>query len=191
MASAHQSEICLIGSIGQDICRAATRGQWKLPKHIFLCMTLHHLFRSKELTTLMNRFGHCESFSLEVETAIAKALKETSSLLSSQIVCNPTVPYVFHSDFDNFDQFVNDLSGTGSVHTANGIMLQDLEEVDSPSNAGGELPDIPSVERTKQRCLDLDFVSELPVCCVTNRKSPNFMIARRVDFYKSIWLSSS
>ena len=35
MASAHQSEIRPIGSIGQDLCRAATRGQWKLPKHIF------------------------------------------------------------------------------------------------------------------------------------------------------------
>ena len=54
MASAYQSEIRLIGSIGQDICRAATRGQWKLPKHTFLCMTLRHLFRSKELATLTN-----------------------------------------------------------------------------------------------------------------------------------------
>ena len=119
MASAHQSEIRLIGSIGQDICRAATRGQWKLPKHIFLCRTLCHLFRCKELTTLMNKFGHWESysFSLEVETVIAETLEETSSLLSGQILRNPSVPFVFHSDFDNFDQFVNDLSGAGSVHT--------------------------------------------------------------------------
>ena len=110
----------------------------------------------------MNRFGHCESysFSLEVETAIVKASEETSSPLSSQIVRNPSIPYVFHSDFDNFDQSVNDLSGARSVHTANGITLQDSEDVYSPSNAGGELPDVPSVERTKQRCLDFDFVSE-------------------------------
>ena len=93
MAGAHQSEIRLIGSIGQDICRSATRGQWKLPKHMFLCMTLRHLFRSKEFTTLMNRFGHCESysFSLEAETPIVKALEESCSLLSSQIVCNPSI----------------------------------------------------------------------------------------------------
>ena len=88
---------------------------------------------------------------------------------------------MFHSDFDNFDQFVNDLSCAGSVHTANGIMLQDFEEVDLPSNAGGELKDIPSVKRTKRECLDLEFGSELPDCYVTNRKSPNFMIVRRVD----------
>ena len=45
----------LVGSIGQDICRAATNGKWKLPKHILVPMTLHHLFRSSQLNTLMNR----------------------------------------------------------------------------------------------------------------------------------------
>ena len=98
ISNAHQSEIRLINSIGQYICRAATWSQWKLPKHIFLSITLGHLYRSKELTTLINRFGHCEScsFSLEVENANAKALEETFSLLSSQIVRNPAAPSIFH-----------------------------------------------------------------------------------------------
>ena len=76
MSNAHQSEIRLINSVGQDICRAATRSQWKLPTHIFLSMTLWHLYGSKELTTLISRFGHCESysFSLEVETANCNGL---------------------------------------------------------------------------------------------------------------------
>ena len=39
----------LILSVGQDICRAATNGMWSLPKHILLCMTLRHMYRSKEL----------------------------------------------------------------------------------------------------------------------------------------------
>ena len=38
----------LVSSIGQDICRGATNGIWKLPKHIGLCVSLRHLFRSKE-----------------------------------------------------------------------------------------------------------------------------------------------
>ena len=41
-------------SIGQDFCRAVTNSEWKLPKHILLCMTLRLLFRSKELITLIN-----------------------------------------------------------------------------------------------------------------------------------------
>ena len=115
----------LSNSLGQDICRAATNGEWKLPKHILVCLSLRHLFRSKELITIMNRLGHCEnySFSLELETAIAQALNEESTILSSKIVTQPTGPSVFHSEFDNFDQLVNSLSGSGSVHTAHGIML--------------------------------------------------------------------
>ena len=31
---------CLMLSIGQDICRATTAGQWKMPKHILLCTTI-------------------------------------------------------------------------------------------------------------------------------------------------------
>lgn len=34
----------LIYSIGQDLCRAVSNGEWKLPKHILLCMTLPHLY---------------------------------------------------------------------------------------------------------------------------------------------------
>ena len=153
---------------------------WKLPKHIFLSVTLRHLYGSKELTTLINRFGHCESysFSLEVETAIAKALEETSSFLSSQIVRNPAAPSIFHSDFDNFDQYVNDISGTGSVHTANGIMLQDFQDIDSKLAAGGELPEIQEVERTKERSLEFNCVADLPDCYITNRRSPDFVIVR-------------
>ena len=143
-------------------------------------MTLRHLYRSKELTTLIKRFGHCESysFSLEAETAIAKALEETSSFSSSPIVCNPAAPVIFHSDFDNFGQFVNDIFGAGSVHTANRIMLQDFQDIDSKLAAGGELPEIQEVDRTKERSLEFNYVADLPDCYITHRKSPDFVIVR-------------
>ncbi len=113
----------LVLSIGQDICRAATNGEWAMPKHILLCMTLRHMFRSKELLTLMNKFGHSESysFSLELETALAKAVQESESFLPPNIVHTPKGPSVFHSEFDNFDAIVNELYGAGSIHTAHGI----------------------------------------------------------------------
>ena len=40
---------------------------------------------------------------------------------------NPLGRSVFHSEFDNFDKIVNELYGAGSVHTAHGIMLQDID----------------------------------------------------------------
>ena len=120
-------------SIGQYVCRAATNGHWSLPKHISLCTTLRHMFRSKELITLINRFGHCESysFSLELETAVANAVQASTSLLPKSIVCKPQGKSLFHSEFDNFDKLVNDLYGSGSVHTAHGIMLQETKSEES------------------------------------------------------------
>ncbi|KAL5014823.1 hypothetical protein ScPMuIL_000962 [Solemya velum] len=44
----------IVSSIGQDICRAATNGEWKLPKHVLICLTLHHMFRSKQLIAISN-----------------------------------------------------------------------------------------------------------------------------------------
>lgn len=166
----------LISSIGQDLCRAATKGRWKLQKHILVCMTLRHLFRSAQLSTLMNRLGHAESysFSLELETALAEALHEASSLLTPEIIRNPTSG-VFHSDFDNFDQFVNDLSGSGSVHTAHGIMLQDV-----PPGASVETNDpvLPSAPKTKARSLKPASLGSdsLPPCYVSQRDSPTMKI---------------
>ena len=66
----------LMLSIGQDICRATTEGQWKLPKHILICTTIRHLYRGKQLTTILNRLGHCESydFGLELETALVSVI---------------------------------------------------------------------------------------------------------------------
>ena len=56
----------------QDICRAVTKGEGKLPQHILHCTTIRHLYLSKQLTTILSRLGHCETydFGLELETAL-------------------------------------------------------------------------------------------------------------------------
>ena len=162
----------LVLSIGQDICRAVTNAEWKLPKHILICTTLRHLFRSKEMITLINRLGHSESysFSLELETAIAVAVQETSELLSSQIVRNPQGPAIFHSEFDNYDQLINDLTGKGSIHTAHGIMMQEASEGTHPQLAITEKP------ASKKRSWTDAPNEPLPDCYVTQRKSPQMTV---------------
>ena len=81
----------LLSSVGQYICRAATQGKWKLPKHVGLGITVRHLFRSKELMTVLNRFGHSENYSfiVELETVIANQLEKRSSLITNEIVKKP------------------------------------------------------------------------------------------------------
>ena len=125
------------------------------------------------MTTPLNRLGHCEShaFSAELKTSIAKALEQTSSLLTPQIVREPGVPSIFHSEFDNFDQLVNTMSGTDSVHTAHGIVLQEVLSDDTGEH-GGSVPVVPSQQRTKEGTLNLPVQQELPGCYVGQRKSP-------------------
>ena len=161
----------LVYSIGQDICRASTNGEWKLRKHIMLVMSLRHLFRSKGLINLLHRLGHCESyeFSLELETALAEAVVTSSSTLSNQIIRSSTSASVFHSEFDNFDKLLNDMTGKGSIHTAHGIMLQEVSDktVDLPDKQ-----DLPSLPRSKRRSLSLTHEPSLPDCYISLRRNP-------------------
>jgi hypothetical protein len=67
------------------------------------------------------------------QTAIAMAVENTSTFLSPQIVRHPDEPFVFHSDFDNNDQLLNEFCGMVSVHTSHGIIRQDFDCPKGPS----------------------------------------------------------
>ena len=142
-------------------------------------MALRHWFRSAEITTLLNRLGHSEtySFSLELETSIAIAVETTSTLLSPQIVRNPNVPFIFHSDFDNFDQLLNDLRGMASVHTSHGIMFQDFS-CPADQEVEGDMPSIPVVHKSGIRSLKLETQEVLPDCYLTHRRSPSYEVEK-------------
>ena len=49
-------------SLGQDIIFMASRGKCKPPKHIGLSQAFHQKTQSKDLVTLVNRFGHGVSY---------------------------------------------------------------------------------------------------------------------------------
>ena len=88
-----------IYSIGQDGCHAISQGWWKLAKHILICITIRHLYRSKQLTTILNRLCHCESYSfgIKLKTAMAYALEEANTYLTPQIVSGESNE-VFHNE---------------------------------------------------------------------------------------------
>lgn len=123
----------------------------------------------------MNRLIHSEIylFSLELETAIAQALQQTSSILSRQVIHHPVEPSVFHPDFDNFDQLVSSLTGSGSVHTAHGIMMQEIADAES---AGDTIGPVPSVVRTKECSLDIQHEGPLPSSKVNRKANPDFHV---------------
>ena len=38
----------LVLSIEQNLCRAVSEAEWKLSKHVLLCVSVKHLFRSAQ-----------------------------------------------------------------------------------------------------------------------------------------------
>jgi len=161
----------LVLSIGQDLCRSVTEGEWKLPKHILLCMTIRHLYRSKQLVTILNRLGHCESYDygLELQSAMAKALDETSTLLTPQIVIGDG-NVVFHSEWDNLNKILTNVHGSNVVNSAGGIMVQET--------ASGYMPPqtrlLPAYDRSnsKKTSRNVDTPRSLPPLHIFNRVGP-------------------
>ena len=72
---------------------------------------------------------------------------------------------------------MNELTGSDSVHTAHGIMLQELLQELLPlpgENIGGYQPDLTSMEKTGERSATFRFQDSLPECYVSKRKSLQF-----------------
>ena len=163
----------LIFSIRQDIGRAVTNGEWKLPKHIFLTMTLRHLSRNKQLTTILNRCGHCESYdySLQLETALAIVLEQTYSIHSPNILCGDNNK-IFHCEWDNLNKITTGVHGPNIVNSAAGIMIQ---EINPPSETRQCVRPrvLPTIEKTKLRSLHIDVPSSLQPLHFS-RVSPHF-----------------
>ena len=66
------------------------------------------------------------SLLLKLETSLVKALKEAHTILTLQVIRNPSCLSKFHSDFDNFVQVVNDLSGAGLIYIFQAMLLQNI-----------------------------------------------------------------
>ena len=149
----------LVSSIGQDLCRAVSEGQWKLPKHVLVCVTVRHLFRSKQLNLILNRLGHSESyeFGLELETAQAKALDEASTHLTPQIVTGEGNS-VFHCEWDNLNKTTTNVHGSSIVNSAGGIMLQEVK----PGFETSKTRTLPTIDKSHKRSLKMDTPETLP-----------------------------
>ncbi len=160
----------LVHSLGQDLCRAVSDGKWKLPKHTLFCMTIRHLTRSRQLTTILNRFGHSEGydFGLELETALANALDEASTYLTPQIVKGEG-NCVFHCEWDNLNKITTNVLGNNIVNSAGGIMVQEVR----PGFQRSQQRMLPIVDKSQQRSLAVDVPETLPPLQFT-RVGPQF-----------------
>ncbi|KAL1251048.1 hypothetical protein QQF64_018844 [Cirrhinus molitorella] len=121
-------------SICQDIVYLASKGRRQTPKSLCLGLTVRHLTGSSQIVSLLNRLGHCASrdtiVSLDTSLAQLQLVEGRDKIPKGFSKKVPTALV-----WDNIDFGEETLSGHGTTHHTNGIMLQSsLVETVSTTN---------------------------------------------------------
>lgn len=110
-------------SICQDIVYPASKGRKQTPKSLCLGLTVRHLTGSSQIVSLLNKLGHCASWDtiLCLGTSLAQlTLVEGRDKIPKGFSKRAPTTLVW----DNNDFGEETLSGCGTTHHTNGIMLQ-------------------------------------------------------------------
>ncbi len=120
----------LVKSVADDVVFVTTRGRIKPGKHLCMGLGLKSMTGSRQVIELANRFGHSISYHTaeSLETSLATEITER----------NCASPDGFHRfpglgtalAWDNYDENLETLSGSGTLHDTVGICYQN--EVDIP-----------------------------------------------------------
>ena len=142
----------LTESFRQDVVYAVTCGMQKPPKHILLPYMVKTLTGNTELIRTLNRLGHGISYSQLEENDTALCLQKLAANLNQQTLIPTSIqPYTFTNlAWDNIDRLEETLSGKGTSHCVNGIVVQ-------ARVYGPHLPKqaLPEIAKKKQRSLDV------------------------------------
>ena len=165
-----------VSSFAQDIIYSLSRGSFLTLKHTCVGLGLHSMTGMKIPIVIMSRLGNSISYdmALEIETAMAEVSQQfdsqSSSLPLQPINSSVTVPTVYW--FDNYDSFVDNNTGAGSIHNTPGVAFQ--EKTDSSFIR----PSV-TIPKSKKRSLSLDR-EETPATKVSKinpKKNPPQILA--------------
>ena len=131
----------------QDVMNLTMRGRWLMPKHSSLAMAVRHMTGSAQLIGILNGLGHCSSNTqvLEHDTALAELqLLRGDAYIPSNITAQFQATLVW----DNNDFGEETLSGKGTTHNTNGIIIQ------RPITCDVSVSETVSLQRTRKRSLE-------------------------------------
>jgi len=157
-----ETQLRRVNSIAHDIIFTATSGRVKMAKHILLPHGVKSLTGNIEIVHILNRLGHGIAYSqlLEVETAVTMQRLEILGQYIPQCILSGVFVNIA---WDNIDKCEETLSGEGSTHRVNGIVIQ--QRVEGPIEREQPLP------AGKDRRRSVEIV-ELPL--------PNYVVQQRV-----------
>lgn len=117
-----------------------------MPKHSALAMAVRHMTGSAQVIGILNGLGHCSSHSqvLEHDTALAELqLERGGTYIPPTIVPEISGTLVW----DNNDFGEETLSGKGTMHNTNGIIIQRPTSSDVPTS------EFVSLQKSRKRSL--------------------------------------
>lgn len=121
-----EKKMRLIESIASDIVYAATHGEVRPAKHLQLGIVLKSLSSSRQILDIINHLGHCVSYTVaeELETELTYSASESNLITPKDIVRDSSLSTGIA--FDNYDRFVETLTGKNTLHDTVGIIYQNI-----------------------------------------------------------------
>jgi hypothetical protein len=139
-------------------------------------MTVRYLTGNAELVTMINRFGHAQSYTMtmELERAMCNAITASAATLPPNISADNNS--VLHLCWDNFDLNEETPSGCGTTHSTHGIIIQEVADDTRVLTTERQL--VKSGERTvKPRAIDIK------PCYAKPKFEPTFQIRTNGPMY--------
>ena len=111
-----------------DTVFLVTNGRKKPSKHLKLGLPVKSMTGSKKLIGIFNKYGHCVSYTTTEELETERTFTVTSASKISPPDLVPDSSLTVGITYDNFDQFVETLSGKNTLHDTVGIVYQSVSE---------------------------------------------------------------
>ena len=163
-------------AIAQDIMYLKANGRIATPKHHALSMTVRHMTGSSQLINILNGLGHSSSYSATLEHDTALALVELSR--GELPVPKGIMDGLFTTMvWDNIDFGEETLSGKGTTHSTNGIIIQrKLTDEVMPNQAPAK-----SIPKKKQRSVQAPSTRLEPFYGTSRTKDGPECIGKDID----------
>ena len=170
--------------IGQDMIHAVSRGRAKMPKHVGIAVTLHHVTGSKQIITLLNRMGHCSSYDdVEVvDTSLAREVIKKSE--NSGVVVQSSISSGVFAQCaaDNNDMNEETLDRKHTTHATTLVVYQTAQFGPRPRRP------VLTDHSARMRALQLSIPSQNILKCIVGGKRlsvTSFLEEVREQWYRS------
>ena len=117
-----------VESLPADTVFSVTNGREEPSKHLKLGLAVKSRTESKKLIGMLNRYRHCVVYTTteELETELTFTITSASKISSPDLV--PDFSLTVGIAYDNFDRFVETVSGKDTLYNTVGIVYQSVSE---------------------------------------------------------------